>query len=324
MKITLLTYLEREDSKKYDEVVGQVAGALRKNDHRVSVLGVHGDLKKLVSGLTRRRPDLVFNLMEMFDDNIFGDVDVVAVLDLLRVPYTGGGPGEIYLQQDKVLAKKVLAYEKVKFPNFAVFSPDDELETGGHLHMPLFVKPARTDASIGITAKALVHDARELMRRVKAIHDDLKDAALAEEYIEGREFYVGVLGNGQATAFPPIEMDFSGLDGEAPHVLDNAAKWQKDSAAYKGTRAVVADLEETLRAKLQKAALDAFRALRVRDYGRVDLRLAPTGDIYVLEVNANCYLEQSSEFAAAAAAAGIEYPTLIEQIVQLAQERHRK
>ena len=168
--------------------------------------------------------------------------------------------------------------------------------------MPLFVKPLRADASIGIGTDSLVHDAMALMKRVAAIHKKFNDAALAEEYIEGREFYVGVLGNHDPIAFPPIEMDFSGLPAGAPRVLDSKAKWTKDSVEYKGTKSIVADLPDELRARLQKVSLEAYRALRVRDYGRVDLRLTETGEIYVIEVNANCYLEKSGEFAVAAEA----------------------
>src|SRR5207245_1365668 len=142
-----------------------------------------------------------------------------------------------------------------------------------------------------------------------------KDAALVEEYIEGREFYVGVLGNQTPTAFPPIEMDFSQMPADRPHILDAKAKWDEKSAEYKGTKAVLAELPDELRAKLHKVALDAYRALRVRDYGRIDMRLTDTGDIYVIEVNASCYLEKSSEFAQATAAAGIDYPDLMDRIV---------
>jgi D-alanine-D-alanine ligase len=160
------------------------------------------------------------------------------------------------------------------------------------------------------------------MKRVATIHETCDDAALAEEYIEGREFYVGILGNRQPQAFPPIEMDFSGLPDGAPRVLDKKAKWVEDSPEYKGTKSVLADLPDELRAKIQKASLDAYRALRVRDYGRVDLRLTESGEIYVIEVNANCYLEQSGEFATSAAVAGIDFPSLINRIAELALERH--
>ena len=159
------------------------------------------------------------------------------------------------------------------------------------------------------------------MKRVVAIHEKFHDAALAEEYIEGREFYVGVLGNRDPVAFPPAEMDFSGLPDGAPRVLDSKAKWAKNSVEFKGTKSIMPDLPDELRAKLQKVALEAYRALRVRDYGRVDLRLTETGEIYVIEVNANCYLEKSGEFAVAAEAAGIGYDELINRIVDLAVER---
>jgi D-alanine-D-alanine ligase len=323
MRVTILCYLESEKSKKPDVVVDQVAEALKSHGHKVSVLGVHGDLRKLIGGIERRKPELVFNLMEQWGKNLYGDVGVVGLLDLLGVPYTGGGPGEFSLVQDKGLSKKLLAYEGVKYPDFAVFSKDKDLETGGNLRMPLVVKPLRADASIGIDGKSLVHGIKEMMKRVFYIHEELNDSALAEEYIEGREFYVGVLGNQDALAFPPMEMDFSGLPDGAPHILDAKAKWAEGTAEYKGTKAVMADLPDELRARLQKAALDACRALRVRDYGRVDLRLTAAGEVYVIEVNASCYLEQSSEFATAAAAAGLDYPTLVNRIVELAVERHK-
>ena len=327
MNITVLTYLDSEDenSKDYEAVVPQVARTLRGLGHRVSVLGSHGDVKRIVAGLSRRRPDLVFNLMEMFGDNVFGDIPVTGLLDLIGVKYTGSGPGELYLSQDKGLTKKLLAFDGILYPRFAVFSKQQgSFETGGNLRMPLFVKPLRSDSSLGIGGKSLVHDAVALMERVTAIRKELNDSALAEEYIEGREFYVGVLGNGQPKALPPIEVDFTGFPEGVPKVLDSKAKWDEGSKEYKGTKSVLANLPDELRARLQKVAVDAFRALRVRDYGRVDLRLTDTGDIYVLEVNASCYLERSSEFAMAAAAGGMDYPKLIERIVNLTLERYGK
>ena len=327
MNITVLTYLDSEDenSKDYEAVVPQVARTLRGLGHRVSVLGAHGDVKRLIAGLSRRRPDLVFNLMEMFGDNVFGDIPVTGLLDLLGLRYTGSGPGELYLSQDKGLTKKLLAFDGILYPRFAVFAKQQgSFETGGNLRMPLFVKPLRSDSSLGIGGKSLVHDAVALMERVTAIRKELNDSALAEEYIEGREFYVGVLGNGQPKALPPIEVDFTGFPEGVPKVLDSKAKWDEGSKEYKGTRSVLANLPDELRARLQKVAVDAFRALRVRDYGRVDLRLTDTGDIYVLEVNASCYLERSSEFAMAAAAGGVDYPKLIERIVNLTLERYGK
>jgi D-alanine-D-alanine ligase len=322
MKITVLGSLESDDPKSYDVVVDQVASALRKHKHRVSIFGIHDDLRKFVSGFSRRQPDLVFNLAETFGDSLNGDSGVAAVLDLLGFHYTGGGPGELYLRQDKGLAKKVLAFEGVQYPHFAIFGKDADLEAAGKLHMPLFVKPLTADASIGIDGESLVRDAISLMKRVVMIHEKIGDSALVEEYIEGREFYIGVLGNREPIAFPPVEMDFSGLPEGLPRVAGTKAKWKKNSVEYKGTKSVLADLPDELRAKLQKAALDAYRALRVRDYGRVDLRLTEAGEIYVIEVNASCYLEEGSEFAMGAKAMGIEFPELVQRIVDLAVERY--
>jgi D-alanine-D-alanine ligase len=321
MNVTILTYIEQETAREHDVVVDQVTRALRKGGHRPSVLGAHGDVGRLIRGLRRRKPDLVFNLMETFGETQLGAVSVVGLLDLIGVPYTGGGPGELYLQEDKALAKKLLAYDKIPCPDFAVFAQDADFETGGNLRLPLFVKPLRMDASIGINAKSLVRTSAELIERVRAIQRQVHDSALAEEYIEGREFYVGVLGNAEPVAFPPVEMDFSGLPDGKPHILDAKAKWDEKSPEFQGTKAVLPALPDELRARLQKVAVDACRALRVRDYGRVDLRLTATGEIFVIEVNASCYLEESSEFAGAAAAAGIDYVTLVNRIADLALHR---
>jgi D-alanine-D-alanine ligase len=187
--------------------------------------------------------------------------------------------------------------------------------------MPLFVKPLRQDSSIGIGKDALVDNFRDMMKRIISIHDKIGDAALVEEYIDGREIYVGVLGNSMPTALPPVEIDFAGFPEDGPKIMSSRAKWNTRSAEYKGTNAVMADLPDELKARLQKVALDAFRALRVRDYGRVDMRLTPSGEIYVLEVNASCYLEKDSEFAMSARVAGMSFVQVVNEIVDLAVER---
>ncbi|HMC89573.1 MAG TPA: hypothetical protein VKI17_08490, partial [Gemmataceae bacterium] len=178
MRITVLAHLEQESSEQLDPVVGQVASALRKGGHKVSILGVHADLSRLISGLRKRKPDLIFNLMETFGRDELGAAGLAGVLNVLGFPYTGGGPGEIYIQEDKALAKKLLAFEKLLYPDFMVFTPNAELEIVGKLRFPLFVKPLRMDASIGINSKSLVHNVQELMRRVREIHHEIHDAAL--------------------------------------------------------------------------------------------------------------------------------------------------
>jgi D-alanine-D-alanine ligase len=300
-----------------------VAEALRQGGHTVSRLLVPGDYKAVSKGLARRKPDLVFHMINDFDGVESGLIATAALLDMMKLPYTGGGPGELFIRGNKSLAKKILIYEKLKCPDFAVFSRDANLETGGNLRMPLIVKPLERDGSIGIGANALVRSVPEMMERVLTIHREVKDSALAEEYIEGREFFVGVLGNQDAVAFPPIEMDFSGLPEGKPHVLDYKAKWQKGSPEFNGTRAVVPELPSELIARLQKVALDACRALLIRDYARIDLRMSNSHEIYVIDVNANCDLDRNSEFATGAKAYGLDYLALINRIAELAVERHK-
>jgi D-alanine-D-alanine ligase len=321
MDITILAYLEPGDEKP-DVVMDQVAKALESAGHKTSILTIRHDVNEIIDGLAKPKPDLIFNLVESFGHDILGGtMGVAGLLDLLELPYTGGGPGEIFLQEDKALAKKLLAFENIPYPDFATFAPNADFETGGNLRMPLFVKPLRMDASIGIDEKSLVRNTQQLMERVLYIHKTFGDTALAEEYIEGREFYVGVFGNDELTALPPLEMDFSGMKDGSVKVMDKQAKFDEKSDRFHGTKTIVPDLEPELRARLQKVSLEAYRALRVRDYGRIDLRLAETGEVFVIEVNANCYLEEHSEFAIAAGAHGIEYPELVNRIAELAIER---
>lgn len=323
MKITILTYLDPDEDAP-DVVVGQVRAALEGLGHEVSILGIHSDVQALIGGLAERAPELVFNLVEMWGDDVCGDVPVIGLLELLGYRHSGGGPGEMYLAQDKALAKKILAYEGILYPRFAVFTSGSDFETGGNLKLPLFVKPLRMDASIGIDGKALVTDLAQLLQRVTMIQGELGDAALAEEYIDGREFAVGVVGNKAPLALPPIEIDFTGFPEGKPRILDSRAKWEEGTAEFKGTRSIIPELPDELRARLHKVSLDAYRALRVKDYGRVDLRLTPTGDIYVLEVNASCYLEATSDLAFAAAHAGISHDELIGKIVAASLERYER
>jgi len=325
MRITVLTTKVQVNDHPYDPIADGIAVALKKAGHNATVFAVEGDVPKLVSGLKRRKPELVFNVLEEFGPSLYGSVSVAGLLEILGYPYTGGGPGELYVRQDKSLAKKLLRFEKIPTPDFAVFSLDADLETGGNLRLPLFVKPLRMDASIGIDAKSLVTTTQELLDRVKWIHTKIGDAALAEEFVEGREFYVGILGNVSPTVFPPMEVDFSKMPEDRLRIMSSKAKWDEKSAEYKGTQSVIAkDLTPELLARLQQIAVEAYRACRVRDYGRVDLRLAPTGDIYVIEVNASCYLEPSGEFATAANAAGIEYSDLVNRIVELSIKRQKQ
>jgi D-alanine-D-alanine ligase len=187
------------------------------------------------------------------------------------------------------------------------------------------VKPPQEDASIGISAKSVVRDVRELLEMMGSVNTEFQQPVLVEQFIEGREFYVGVLGNAQAEALPIVELDFSKFPKGLPHVASWNAKWDEGGAEYAGTTSVIPDdIEPELAERIRAVAVDAFNALRLRDYGRIDMRVTDAGEIYVIEVNPNCYLERSGELARAAAHGGIEYDALIRRIAELAAARYAR
>ncbi len=321
LKIPVLHYQPPADPE--DPVVGQIFDALQALGHKPTRFAVERDVRSLLNGISRGRPDLVFNICETFANKNTFEVNVAAFLELMEVPYTGSGLSGLLLAQDKALAKKLFNFHRVPCPDFAVFHGDN-LDFGGQLRFPLFVKPLRADASIGIAPESIVYSVEQLLQRIRYVHS-LGEVAMAEEYIEGRELYVGVLGGERPTALPVIELQFRGdYPKDRPRIADYSSKFEKDSPEFKGTRSAVARVSAELRQRLQTLAITAFEALQLRDYARVDFRVTPTGDPYVLEINPNPYLEASAEFAMAAKAAGIEYPQLIERIVTQAAERAPK
>jgi D-alanine-D-alanine ligase len=203
------------------------------------------------------------------------------------------------------------------------------LDWAGDLEFPVIVKPPQEDASLGITSASVVHEIRDLFARIDELQAEYQQPVLIEQFIEGREFYVGVLGNANAEALPVIELDFSKFPADRPRIASWAAKWGDDGDArgleFDGAESIFpAQLDPELEERMKRVALDSFHALRLRDYGRIDLRVSAGGEIYVLEVNPNCYLERESEFARAARRAGLEYEGLIARIVELATARYAR
>jgi len=319
LKVSVLFYEDRsQGGAERDEVVDEVAQALTEGGHAASLLGIYDSVGELVNKLNDQKPDLVFNLVETFAGKDSYDMHVTALLAMLGQRFTGTGPVGMALRQDKAITKKLLKFHDVRCPNFAIFDKDN-LEFAGRMHFPMFVKPMRGDASIGIHDSSLVDDYDSLVKRVNAIHEELHDAAIVEEYIEGREFYVGILGNDPPEALPVIEMDFSKLPPGYPRIYGWEAKFDHSSVQFDHVNSIVAtDLLPEVRSRITAAALEATFALQVRDYARVDMRLAPDGTPFVVEVNANPYLERTSAFAIAALQAGMGYKTLINRIVEIA------
>jgi D-alanine-D-alanine ligase len=327
VKVVLLHTADAEGPPR-DPVIGQLLDAIRSHGHDVSPMVVDRSVESVVGALRRHEPDLVFNLAESFGGKSALESNVAALLNLLDLRYTGSSPAGLMLAGDKALAKKVLSFHGVKTPQFAaVFR--GAVDWADDIEFPVIIKPPQEDASIGVSASSVVTDIRQLLERIDAIYSEFQQPALVEQFVDGREFYVGVLGNESATALPIIELDFSGFPAGQPRIASWEAKWGDDGegsgAEFAGTRSIFPrDIAPELAERIQQVAVEAFHALRLRDYARIDLRVTDADEIYVIEVNPNCYLERESEFARAAAAAEMGYEKLVGRIIELALARYAR
>ena len=315
-----------------DPVLAQIAAALGSLGHTAVRVSVGADVERLVQELKSAAPDLVFNLAESFDGKSALESNVAALLNLIGLRYTGSSTAALLMAGDKSLTKKILSFHKILTPQFATLYRG-ALDHVGDLSFPLIVKPPQEDASLGITSKSVVRDIRELLGTMDSLQREFQSPVLVEEFIDGREFYVGVLGNVNPVALPVMELDFSAFPPDRPKVASYEAKWgeggtggaSETGAEFAGTRSLFpSDLSPELVARMQAVAIEAFNALRLRDYARVDLRVTAAEEVYVIEVNPNCYLEQSGEFSRAAAESGIAHEALVARIVELAQGRYTR
>jgi D-alanine-D-alanine ligase len=327
VKVTLLHSKDALEPP-VDPVLEQLESALTANGHTVRRLAVDDAVQPLINELTKEGPDLVFNLAESFRGKSALESNVAALLNLLDLRYTGSSPAGLILAGDKTLTKKVLSFHSILSAKFATMFRGQS-DWVGDIKFPLLVKPPQEDASLGITQKSIVNDVKELLDVLSSIQQEYQSPVLVEEFIDGREFYVGVLGNSKVEALPIIELDFSKFPKDLPKIASWEAKWGDDGdekgAQFEGTKSIFpTDLPEALTEKIQKVAIDSFQALRLRDYARIDLRVTAKEEVYVIEANPNCYLEQHSEFATAAQKFGLEYPALIARIVDLASARYSR
>ena len=299
----------------------EIFDALVKLGHEPVYQVLDGRDQTLVA-IARAEADLVFNLTESYAGDDTMDMNIAAFLDLLGKPYTGAGPHALYLAQDKALAKKIFAFHQIRTPFFAT-SYKGKLDHSHDIAFPLIVKPCSEDGSIGIDMGSVVGSVKELMERIHYIHEEFDGPALIEEYIEGRELYAAVLGNESPEVLPLIELDLSKLPEGTPKIAGKEVKWEKDTEHYRVTKSAPAeDLDEDTSHLLSETALAAYQALKLRDYGRIDMRLTPKGEVYVIEANPNPWLASGAEFHMAARKAGRTYPQLISEIVDLAKARY--
>jgi D-alanine-D-alanine ligase len=312
--------LEGCDEKEIDEwrTEYDVISTLKKTGHEVRCLGVLDSLTELRAAIGDWKPDIVFNLLEEFDGIVTYDQHVVAFLELLRQPYTGCNPRGLLLSRDKSLCKQLLSFHRVPTPQFTVFRRGARFRVPRRLKFPLFVKSTVEDASLGIAQASVVEDAARLKERITFVHDQVGSDALVEEFIEGRELYVGVMGNERLMRLPVWEMVFGSMPNTLAAIATRKVKWDKRyQQRYGITTRAAADLPPALQTSLDRLSRRIYRALGLSGYARMDFRVTNAGDIYVLEANANPNLEAAEDFAESARAQGMEYPELLERLMLL-------
>jgi D-alanine-D-alanine ligase len=310
--------LEGYSEKEIDEwrTEYDVINHLKRVGHDVKPLGVLDSLSALRTEIAEWKPQIVFNLLEEFDGIVTYDQHVVAYLELLRQPYTGCNPRGLLLSRDKVLSKQLLAYHRVLTPQFVVLPRARRFQLPRRLHFPMFVKSATEDASLGIAQASVVDDAARLKERVEFIHEQTHSDALVEEYIEGRELYVGVIGNRRLLTLPVWEMVFGTLPDSLPAIATRKVKWDKRyQERYGITTKAAEDLAPAVVDRLEKLSRRIYKALHLSGYARMDFRLKADGSIYVLEANANPNLSAEEDFADSALAIGMSYDDLLARIL---------
>jgi len=295
-----------------------VISHLKAMGHEVMPIGLSDSLSELRRAILDWKPDIVFNLLEEFDGIVTYDQHVVAFLELMRQPYTGCNPRGMLLSRDKVLSKQLLSYHRVPTPQFMVFPRGKRSHIPKKLRFPLFVKSSTEDASLGIAHASVVGDEKQLVERIAFIHEQTSSDALVEEYIEGRELYVGVMGNDRLKVLPVWEMTFGSLPENLPAIATRKVKWDRGyQQKYGITTAAAASLPEGTIARLERLSRRIFRALHLTGYARMDFRLRPDGALFVLEANANPNLSAAEDFAQSALTAGMRYNDVLERIIQL-------
>ena len=301
-----------------------VVTALRALGHEARPLGVQDELAPIRDAVAEFRPHAVFNLLEEFHHNALFDQNVVSFLELLKVPYTGCNPRGLILARSKSLSKKLLAYHRIHTPEFLVVPRGRRIRRPKKLAFPLIVKSLVEHASFGIAQASLVDDDEKLAERVAFIHESVGTDAIVERYIEGRELYVGVLGNERLIALPVWELVFENLPPGAAAIATAKAK---HDIAYQKKRGIdsrpAGGLTPEQAARMAHLAKRIYRTLDLDGYARIDFRFSETGEAYFLDANPNPDISDGEEFAAAAAHIGIDYPALIERIVALGIRRAR-
>jgi D-alanine-D-alanine ligase len=299
-----------------------VQEALFSLNYPVQALEARGDLAALLLQIGSARADLVFNLCEEFLGRSRLEMNIAALLELLDIPFTGSSSLALGLSQDKGKTKSILAHQGIPTPAYCVWQPGKDRLLAG-LRFPLIIKPLREDASLGIDNDAFIPDEKTLKQQVQKIYHGYGQPVLVEEYIDGRELNVSILGNEKAKVLPISEIDFSSMPPGLPRICSYAAKWVENSREFSSTiPRCPASLPPPVKKRVKEVSLEAYRAMDCRDYARVDIRLSPEGVPYVLEINANPDISLDAGMTRSAKMAGFTYPEFIARIVEFSWARY--
>ena len=299
-----------------------VVETLQRLGHEVRKLGLWDELLPLRRELKEWEPDIVFNLLEEFHGEAVYDHNVVSYLELMRAPYTGCNPRGLVLGRDKALSKKILHYHRIRVPQFAVAPLGRRFRRPKRLEFPLIVKSLIEEASAGISKASVVHADDKLQERVQLIQQHVRTDAIVEQYIEGRELYVGIMGNHRLTVLPVWELFLDKLPSDAPRIATRRMKIDREfQKRHEVTIGKAKGLSDEQLRRFERVSKRIYRILGLTGYARLDFRLAPDGAAYFLEANPNPEIAADEEFAKASAAAGLSYDAMVERIVRLGLQR---
>lgn len=293
-----------------------VISQLKNNGHNVQVIGLYNDLTPLLEAIKEKKPDIVFNLLEEFNGDTQMDYHIVALLEALKVKYTGCNSKGLALAKDKALSKKILKHHHVGTPNFYPLPKGKKRKLPKNLKYPLIVKCLYEEASYGIAQASVVTSEEKLNERVQYIHEKLEQDAIIEEFIEGKELYVGVMGNKQLKTLPIWELKFENVDNPEKEIYSQRAKWNEKYRKRKGIETGPAKLEKAVEDKVIKTCKKVYQILNLNGYARIDLRLTQDNKVYILEANPNPNIASDDEFAKSAAYSKVKYKDLIEEIIK--------
>ncbi len=307
-------YLETEDWKTENDVLK----TLGKLGHEPRLFGLAGDIRPLFEDIANDRPDMVFNLCEAFGNDRDFEPHIASFLELMRVRYTGAGVTSLRICKDKGLTKKILAFHKIQVPRFVTARRNKPAPSLKNFKFPAFIKPLMLEGSEGISQVSFAANEKDTLERIKFVHERLGVDAIVEEYIEGRELYVSVLGNGKLTVFPPRELFFKQVPEGEPKFATFRAKWDD---AYRKKWGIdtgpAAPISPDVQFRIVDTCKKIYHTLQIRGYGRIDLRLTADNEVYFIEANPNPSIGREDDFALSAEKGGMSYKRLLAKIINL-------